>query len=302
MLNIRPLSIIAALLFGSQSWAAGPITQAVNAPAQAVGNLTARTVNFAATGDNATITVPAWVTAYVVTNIRVTNCSATPVLAQVGLWTAAGGTGTNLVAAGTVTGATSAAIILPMTLAGTVATTRLTAASLFVRITVANATALTCDVNVNIQDLSWERFWCCSRLYGPVTSWRSSIAPALDLDRWCRSGRAVAQRDRAAAVAGAVVPTRSTFRKPATPNTSSYCYGEQHEAIIVWVTRRTDVVQSRHGGRQCRTDHRRVRYYTRNQRYWRWRSVTYGHASRGTYYRRGMEFWYSRKYITGNLE
>jgi len=154
MLNIRPLSIIAALLFGSQSWAAGPITQAVNAPAQAVGNLTARTVNFAATGDNATITVPAWVTAYVVTNIRVTNCSATPVLAQVGLWTAAGGTGTNLVAAGTVTGATSAAIILPMTLAGTVATTRLTAASLFVRITVANATALTCDVNVNIQDLS----------------------------------------------------------------------------------------------------------------------------------------------------
>jgi len=151
---MKKLLLLSTLLFGSIAQAAGPTTQAVNAPIQSVSNLTAYAVNFASTGDQGTIAIPSWVTAYVVTNIRVTNCSATPVLAQVGLWTGAGGTGTNLVAAGTITGATSAAVILPLTLAGSVATARLTASSLFVRVTVANATALTCDVNVNIQDLS----------------------------------------------------------------------------------------------------------------------------------------------------
>lgn len=151
---LRRLLFPALLLASSWSWAAGPTTQAVNSPVQALGNLTAYAVNLASTGDQATIAMPSWVTAYVITNIRVTNCSVTPVLAQVALWTGAGGTGTNLVAAGTITGATSASVILPLTLAGTVATTRLTASSLFVRVTVANAVALTCDVNVNIQDLS----------------------------------------------------------------------------------------------------------------------------------------------------
>jgi len=151
---LRRLILPALLLVSSWCLAAGPTTQAVNSPVQHLGNLTARTVNLAATGDQATISIPSFVTAYVVTAIRLTNCSATPVLAQVGLWTAAGGTGTNLVAAGVITGATSAAVILPLTLAGSVATTRLTAGSLFVRVTVANATALTCDVNVSVQDLT----------------------------------------------------------------------------------------------------------------------------------------------------
>ena len=147
--------LLALLLSVSVARAAGPTTQAVNSPVQSIGNLTAYTADLhTATGDVATIAIPAWVTAYVITNIRVTNCSTTPVLAQVGLYTGAGATGTNLVAAGTITGASAASVVLPMTLAGTVATTRLTASSIFVRLTVANVAALTCDVNVNIQDLS----------------------------------------------------------------------------------------------------------------------------------------------------
>lgn len=148
--------LITALLLGCSiaAQAAAPTTPAVNSPMPSLGALSALAVNMAATGDNGTIAIPSYVTAYAVTAVRVSNCSATPILAQIALWTGAGGTGTNVVAAGTITGATSAAVILPMTLAGTVATTRLTASSLFVRIAVANAAALTCDVNVSIQDLS----------------------------------------------------------------------------------------------------------------------------------------------------
>lgn len=134
--------------------AAAPTTPAVNSPMPSIGALSALAVNMGSTGDQGTIAIPSYVTAYVVSNIRVSNCSVTPILAQVALYTGAGATGTNLVAAGTITGATSTSVILPMTLAGTVATTRLSAATIFVRVTVANAAALTCDVNISIQDLS----------------------------------------------------------------------------------------------------------------------------------------------------
>lgn len=151
----RILGVLLAWLFSSSlALAAGPTTSAVNSPSSTLGNLTAYAVNMAATGDNGSIAVPVWVTAYAITSVRVTNCSATPVLAQIALFTGAGGTGTTIVAAGTVTGATSASVILPMTIAGTVATTRLTAATIFVRVTVQNASALTCDVNISLQDLS----------------------------------------------------------------------------------------------------------------------------------------------------
>jgi hypothetical protein len=143
-----------ALLFCAHALAATPTTPAVNSPLTDYGHLTALAVNLGATGDQATIALPSWVTAYQILGISVTNCSTTPVLAQIAMFTGAGGIGTTIVAAGTITGATSAALILPQTLAGTVATTRLTAVSLFVRVTVANVAALTCDVNVRIQDLS----------------------------------------------------------------------------------------------------------------------------------------------------
>lgn len=106
------------------------------------------------TGDKATISIPAAITRYQVLGVSVTNCSVTPILAAFGIWTGAGGTGTNVVAAATITGATSSSVIINSTLAGTVATTMLTSGSIFVNVTVANAAALTCDVGVRIQDWS----------------------------------------------------------------------------------------------------------------------------------------------------
>lgn len=112
----------------------------------------AKAVNLGATGDQATISVPSSLTRYQITGVSVTNCSTTPVLAQVAVYTGAGATGTNVVGAGTVTGASSAGVILPLTLTGSVATTMLTSASLFVNVPVANVAALTCDVGIKVQD------------------------------------------------------------------------------------------------------------------------------------------------------
>lgn len=132
--------------------AAGPTTQAVNTPASSLNNLTARSVDLhTATGDVATIAIPAYVTAYQVTAFKITNCSAIPVLASAGLFTGAGATGTTVVTSATITGATSSSVVLSGTLASTA---RLTSASLFVNLSVANAAVLTCDIKVDIDDLS----------------------------------------------------------------------------------------------------------------------------------------------------
>src|SRR5580692_8935664 len=135
--------VMALFAFCSQ-WAdaAGPTTPAVNSPASGTGNLTANTVDLhTATGDVATIAIPSYVLAYQVTSFKLTNCSATPVLAAVGLFTGAGGTGTTIVAAATITGATSASVVLSPAITSSA---RLTSSSLFVRLTVANAATLTC--------------------------------------------------------------------------------------------------------------------------------------------------------------
>lgn len=114
--------------------------------------LSAKAVTISATGDQGTITVPGYITKYSVTTMVVTNCSGTPLAAQVALWTGAGGTGTNVVAAGTITGATSSTVMVLPTV--TAATTALTSSSLFVRITVQNVAAITCDFYVIVNNLS----------------------------------------------------------------------------------------------------------------------------------------------------
>ncbi len=114
----------------------------------------ARTVNLAATGDQATITIPPSVTKYLVTHVILTNASAIPVLAQVAIYTGAAASGTNVVAAATITGATGPTVVLSLTLAGTIAATALTASQLFVNVAVANATALTADIYIAGIDLS----------------------------------------------------------------------------------------------------------------------------------------------------
>jgi hypothetical protein len=143
--------LFAWLLTLSLAQAAGPTTQAVNSPAQTLANLTARAVPINATGDQASIVIPSYVTAYQVTAFKITNCTGTPVLATVGLFTGAGATGTTMSAAATITGATAASVVLSQTIASSA---RITAGTLFVNIGVANVAAVTCDVKVVIEDLS----------------------------------------------------------------------------------------------------------------------------------------------------
>jgi hypothetical protein len=151
MLNKLFAALFCAALTVAPARAAGPITSAVNSPAQSLANLTARAVNLAALGDAATIAIPSYVTAYQVTKVLVTNCSATPILAQVGLFTGASGGGTTVAAAAVITGATSASVVLSQTVTSAA---RLTASNLFVNVAVANAAPLTCDLKVSIEDLS----------------------------------------------------------------------------------------------------------------------------------------------------
>lgn len=147
-------TILALVLaaFGTAAFAAGPTTQAVNSPASSLNNLAAYTVDLhTATGDVATVSIPSYVTAFQVTAFKVTNCSVTPIAASVGLFTGAGGTGTTVVTSATITGASSPSVVLSETIASSA---RLTVSSLFVRLTIANLAALTCDFKIDIDDLS----------------------------------------------------------------------------------------------------------------------------------------------------
>lgn len=114
--------------------------------------LSAKSVTISTTGDQGTITVPSYITKYNVSTFVVTNCSGTPLAAQVAMYTGAGATGINVVAAGTITGATSSTVMLLPTV--TAATTALTSPSLFVRITVQNVAAITCDFYAIVNNLS----------------------------------------------------------------------------------------------------------------------------------------------------
>jgi hypothetical protein len=114
----------------------------------------ARGVNLAATGDQGVISIQPSITKYVILQVILTNASATPVLAQIAVYTGAVATGTTIVAAGTITGAVGSTVILSLALAGTIAATALTAGALYVNVAVANATALTADIYITATDLS----------------------------------------------------------------------------------------------------------------------------------------------------
>lgn len=150
----RALLAAAALLAAGPAWAGTSVSPLPSALAGQARTFSAKTVNMAATGDQATIAIPASITKYQITGVNIANCSATPLLAQPALYTAAAASGTTLVAAAVITGATGTTVMLNSTLAGTVALTALTSASIFVNVSVANATALTCDVYVSVRDLT----------------------------------------------------------------------------------------------------------------------------------------------------
>lgn len=148
---IKALALLAALWLG----AAPAYAQVVSTGSPVSGatvTLPVKGVTISTLGDQGTVAIPSYISKYAVSSVVVTNCSGTPILAQVGFWTAAGGTGVNVVAASTITAASSAsAMVLPTV---TAASTALTAASLFVRIAVANAAAVTCDFYVIVNNLS----------------------------------------------------------------------------------------------------------------------------------------------------
>lgn len=114
--------------------------------------LSSKGITISTTGDQATIALPTGVSKFAITAFIVTNCSGTPLLAQVALYTAAGGTGTNAVAATTITAASSASAMVNATIA--TPNTALTSSSLFVRIVVANTAAVTCDMYVVVNNLT----------------------------------------------------------------------------------------------------------------------------------------------------
>lgn len=87
---------------------------------------------------------------YIVTAFRLYDASGTPVLATIGLRTAASGAGTAMVTAATVTALTSAGATLPMAVA---VTDYQSAATLYVRTVVANVAAVTVSAMLEIVEL-----------------------------------------------------------------------------------------------------------------------------------------------------
>lgn len=104
-------------------------------------------IDTAAPADVAVIPIPDDLQArgFRVTEVLVYNASGTPVLAQLSLRNAAAGGGDLLVAAAVLTALDSALKILSMTIADG---GKQTAANLYVRLTVANAAAVTVSVKV----------------------------------------------------------------------------------------------------------------------------------------------------------
>lgn len=152
MMRRNLAGLLAGLLIVSSAQAQTQSSSAIIGTQGATIALSAKGVTISTTGDQGTITIPGYITKYSVSQMVVTNCSGTPVLAQVALWTGAGGSGTNVSAAATITAASSATAIVNPTI--TAATTALTSSSLFVRIAVANTAAITCDFYAVVNNLS----------------------------------------------------------------------------------------------------------------------------------------------------
>lgn len=144
--------LLALALWGAALPSFAQVVSSGSPVSGATQTLSAKGVTISTTGDQATIAIPSYISKYGVSSLVVTNCSAAPILAQVALWTAAGGTGTNVTAAATITGASSVTSMVTPTV--TAANVALTASSLFVRIAVANTAAVTCDFYVVLTNLS----------------------------------------------------------------------------------------------------------------------------------------------------
>lgn len=113
-----------------------------------------RAANFNVTTDQA-CTIAAAVTVFSVTSVLVTNCSTSMTLAVGGVYPTTSKGGTALVAAAQVyTALTASTVTLLATLAANIATTRYTAATLYLSLTTGQGTAATCDFYILGNDLT----------------------------------------------------------------------------------------------------------------------------------------------------
>lgn len=108
-------------------------------------------INASAPSDIGSVTVPA--VQWRIAAEQVTNCSSTPVAGQIALWTGANATGNQLTNATVLTANTSPSVVAGLTANGTTATTRQTATTVFVNLSVQNAAAVTCDIVMQIVPL-----------------------------------------------------------------------------------------------------------------------------------------------------
>lgn len=168
LLSIIFTSLLALLLVTDPGHAASSLSGCVNGQMVTQNGVTgplvcikganvtpsSRMVNIATTGDVGAIGIPTGITKYQLVAVQVTNCTVTPVLAQMNVNTLAAGAGTSLVDNATLTGAVGAGIILPRTLTTIAQTNALIATTLFVNMGVANADPGTCDVYATIRDLT----------------------------------------------------------------------------------------------------------------------------------------------------
>lgn len=108
-----------------------------------------------ATGDQATIVIPASITKYRVNGVSVVNCASTPAGSPlVNLWTGAGGTGTQIAAFSTanLTANTTAATITNGTASGVGVS--INSGSIFVNVQTAATSPVTCSFYFLLQDLT----------------------------------------------------------------------------------------------------------------------------------------------------
>lgn len=113
-----------------------------------------RSANFNSTADQA-IAIPARITAFQITSIVVTNCSANLTTAAGGVYPTTSKGGTPIVAAIQVyTALTGATVLLPLTVAATPLATRYTVANIYLSLTTGQGTAATCDVFILGSDLT----------------------------------------------------------------------------------------------------------------------------------------------------
>lgn len=142
---MRMLGILFALIFALTSAHAEIVgTSSLPSGAAPLGSL--RTANMNSTADQA---IPVFVAKYLVTKITATNCSGTLAggLAAGGIYSATAKGGSAIVAATQLyTALTAATVTLGLTLA--ITTTSFNANTLYLSLTTANGSAITCDLYV----------------------------------------------------------------------------------------------------------------------------------------------------------